>query len=245
MGTGARALLAVPCRQPVCAPPPACSVQCSMSPSHVVQVRTDATYPSGFMDVIEIEKTGEQFRLVYDVKGRFVVHRISPEEASYKLAKVGFDGLWGGSCVVISHCRLQALPFAFYRMHHLAPMHALKASVTIGMLSSLCSALVLRLGCPNMWLAPAGGEAAGGQGRRAVHRHARRPDHPLPRPRHPGVLHMLSCSFANQQPDVMRRWGAHPGCVSIVTPMHRNQTVLAVLLPLVCVASTPGSLACE
>ena len=55
----------------------------------MLQVRTDATYPAGFMDVIEIEKTGEQFRLVYDVKGRFVVHRISPEEASYKLAKVG------------------------------------------------------------------------------------------------------------------------------------------------------------
>lgn len=52
------------------------------------KVRTDATYPAGFMDVIEIEKTGEQFRLVYDTKGRFVVHRISPEEASYKLAKV-------------------------------------------------------------------------------------------------------------------------------------------------------------
>jgi small subunit ribosomal protein S4e len=57
--------------------------------SRLLQVRTDATYPAGFMDVIEIEKTGEQFRLVYDVKGRFVVHRISPEEASYKLAKVG------------------------------------------------------------------------------------------------------------------------------------------------------------
>ena len=53
-----------------------------------MQVRTDATFPAGFMDVIEIEKTGETFRLVYDTKGRFVVHRISPEEASYKLAKV-------------------------------------------------------------------------------------------------------------------------------------------------------------
>lgn len=40
------------------------------------------------MDVIEIDKTNEQFRLVYDTKGRFVVHRISPEEATYKLAKV-------------------------------------------------------------------------------------------------------------------------------------------------------------
>lgn len=52
------------------------------------KVRTDATYPSGFMDVIDIDKTDEHFRLVYDTKGRFVVHRISKEEASYKLCKV-------------------------------------------------------------------------------------------------------------------------------------------------------------
>ena len=52
------------------------------------KVRTDTTYPTGFMDVISIEKTGEQFRLVYDVKGRFTVHRISEEEAKYKLCKV-------------------------------------------------------------------------------------------------------------------------------------------------------------
>lgn len=32
-------------------------------------------------DVISINKTGEHFRLLYDVKGRFTVHRISPEEA--------------------------------------------------------------------------------------------------------------------------------------------------------------------
>ena len=52
------------------------------------KVRTDPTYPAGFMDVIEIEKTNEAFRLVYDPKGRFVPHRISKEEASYKLCKV-------------------------------------------------------------------------------------------------------------------------------------------------------------
>jgi small subunit ribosomal protein S4e len=52
------------------------------------KVRTDTTYPAGFMDVIEIEKTDEHFRLVYDTKGRFVVHRISKEEATYKLCKV-------------------------------------------------------------------------------------------------------------------------------------------------------------
>lgn len=52
------------------------------------KVRTDATYPAGFMDVIDIDKTDEHFRLVYDTKGRFVVHRISKDEAAYKLCKV-------------------------------------------------------------------------------------------------------------------------------------------------------------
>jgi len=52
------------------------------------KVRSDPTYPAGFMDVIQIEKTGENFRLIYDVKGRFTIHRITNEEAKYKLCKV-------------------------------------------------------------------------------------------------------------------------------------------------------------
>jgi len=52
------------------------------------KVRTDFLYPAGFMDVITIEKTNEFFRLIYDVKGRFSVHRITKEEAKYKLCKV-------------------------------------------------------------------------------------------------------------------------------------------------------------
>jgi len=39
-------------------------------------------------DVLSIEKSGEHFRLLYDVKGRFTIHRITPEEATYKLLKV-------------------------------------------------------------------------------------------------------------------------------------------------------------
>ncbi|XP_041351792.1 40S ribosomal protein S4-like isoform X2 [Gigantopelta aegis] len=52
------------------------------------KVRTDKTYPTGFMDVVTIEKTSENFRILYDVKGRFIVHRIKPEEAKYKLSRV-------------------------------------------------------------------------------------------------------------------------------------------------------------
>merc|ERR1719374_553181 len=40
------------------------------------------------MDVIQVEKTGENFRIIYDVKGRFTVHRIAAQEAKYKLCKV-------------------------------------------------------------------------------------------------------------------------------------------------------------
>lgn len=52
------------------------------------KVRTDPGFPAGFMDVVKIERTNEHFRLLYDTKGRFTIHRITPEEASYKLAKV-------------------------------------------------------------------------------------------------------------------------------------------------------------
>ena len=40
------------------------------------------------MDVVQIEKTSENFRVIYDVKGRFTVHRITSQEAKYKLCKV-------------------------------------------------------------------------------------------------------------------------------------------------------------
>jgi len=52
------------------------------------KVRTDSTYPAGFQDVITIDKTGEFFRLIFNVKGRFVIQPISAEEAKFKLGKV-------------------------------------------------------------------------------------------------------------------------------------------------------------
>ncbi|KHJ94929.1 Ribosomal family S4e [Oesophagostomum dentatum] len=52
------------------------------------KVRTDHKYPAGFMDVISIERTNETFRLLYDVKGRYTVHRITAAEGQFKLCKV-------------------------------------------------------------------------------------------------------------------------------------------------------------
>jgi len=56
------------------------------------KVRTDPNYPVGFMDVISIEKSDEHFRLMYDAKGRFMLHRLNnknfPKEPEYKLCRV-------------------------------------------------------------------------------------------------------------------------------------------------------------
>jgi len=52
------------------------------------KVRTDINYPAGFQDVVSIEKTDEHFRLLYDTKGRFVLHRITAKEAQFKLCRV-------------------------------------------------------------------------------------------------------------------------------------------------------------
>ncbi|PPR95019.1 hypothetical protein GOBAR_AA25645 [Gossypium barbadense] len=47
------------------------------------KVRTDKTYPAGFMDVVSIPKTNEDFRLLYDTKGRFRLHAISGDETKF------------------------------------------------------------------------------------------------------------------------------------------------------------------
>jgi len=52
------------------------------------KVRRDHRFPLGLMDIISIEKTGEHFRLLYDVKGRFQVVKIDAKEAKIKLCKV-------------------------------------------------------------------------------------------------------------------------------------------------------------
>lgn len=57
-----------------------------------------------YIDVITIEKSGEHFRLLYDIKGRFTIHRITPEEATYKLLKVRRVAIGnGGVPHVVTH----------------------------------------------------------------------------------------------------------------------------------------------
>ncbi|GMI54861.1 hypothetical protein ScalyP_jg7210 [Parmales sp. scaly parma] len=52
------------------------------------KVRTDYNFPAGFMDVVTMEKSNDAFRLLYDTKGRFILHRIEKEEQQFKLCRV-------------------------------------------------------------------------------------------------------------------------------------------------------------
>jgi len=59
------------------------------------KIRTDYRFPAGFMDVVEIKKANDVFRLLYDTKGRFVLHRIQKEETKFKLCKVTKSAMTG------------------------------------------------------------------------------------------------------------------------------------------------------
>ena len=52
------------------------------------KVRTDPKFPVGIMDIVTINKTGTNYRVNFDVKGRWRLVKISKEEAKYKLCKV-------------------------------------------------------------------------------------------------------------------------------------------------------------
>lgn len=52
------------------------------------KIRRDTKYPTGLMDVISIDKSGEHFRMLFDVKGRFALRAIKSEEAKFKLCKI-------------------------------------------------------------------------------------------------------------------------------------------------------------
>ncbi|HNS25283.1 MAG TPA: 30S ribosomal protein S4e, partial [Methanobacteriaceae archaeon] len=51
-------------------------------------VRKDYKFPVGFMDVIQIPKTGKTYRVLPDDKGRLVLHPISEENQNFKLCRI-------------------------------------------------------------------------------------------------------------------------------------------------------------
>merc|ERR1719473_2066759 len=68
------------------------------------KARTDITFPAGFMDVISIPATDKYYRMLYDVKGRYVPLSISKDEAKFKLGRVVKSCLGpGGVPYIVTH----------------------------------------------------------------------------------------------------------------------------------------------
>lgn len=70
------------------------------------KVRTDSHFPVGLFDVVSIEKTGEHFRVLYNVAKKFHLHKISSSEAGYRLAKATKKYEDQGIPYVVSSCGL-------------------------------------------------------------------------------------------------------------------------------------------
>jgi small subunit ribosomal protein S4e len=77
------------------------------------KVRTNITYYAGFMDVTSIDRSGKNFCLIYDTKGLFAGHHITPEEAKYKFWKGRkiFVGTKGIPYQVIHHSHTICYPY--------------------------------------------------------------------------------------------------------------------------------------
>merc|ERR1712159_515351 len=52
------------------------------------KIRRDRKFPVGLMDVVSIPKTKDNYRMLYDVKGRFCLTKIKEKESEFKLCKV-------------------------------------------------------------------------------------------------------------------------------------------------------------
>lgn len=52
------------------------------------KIRRNPKYPVGLMDVIDLPKVGAAYRVLYDVKGRFVFIKQSKKEAGFKLCRI-------------------------------------------------------------------------------------------------------------------------------------------------------------
>jgi small subunit ribosomal protein S4e len=62
-----------------------------LSEKHVLvdgRVRKDPKFPVGLMDVVQFPALNKSYRVLFDTRGRLVLHEISQEEARFKLCKV-------------------------------------------------------------------------------------------------------------------------------------------------------------
>lgn len=79
------------------------------------KVRTELNYPAGLMDVIRIAKTNQAFRLLFDIKGHYVLTKVKGEEANRKLCRVIRISKAKKSIIgrnTLAHGQMSSIPYA-------------------------------------------------------------------------------------------------------------------------------------
>jgi len=97
-------------------------------------------------DLVTIEKSGDRFRLLYDTKGRFVLHSVPESEAGFKLARVTGDGTSAKNIPYIT-THVSSVPIRRTEVMRFA-FSCSASAVSVAYLSSACvlSALLLQDG---------------------------------------------------------------------------------------------------
>lgn len=68
------------------------------------KVRRNGKFPCGLMDVINIPKLGVMYRVLYDVKGRFVFVKLNKKQGEFKLCKVEKKAIGPNKvCYLVTH----------------------------------------------------------------------------------------------------------------------------------------------
>jgi small subunit ribosomal protein S4e len=107
------------------------------------RARRDPRFPLGLMDVVNVVRTGENFRILYDVKGRFMPIRIESKEASFKLCKVKSKTLGKNKIPYIVTHDGRTIRFPHPEIKKTDTIKVSRAASSPGAALSLCCALLL------------------------------------------------------------------------------------------------------
>lgn len=68
------------------------------------KVRRNGKFPCGLMDVINIPKLGVSYRVLYDVKGRFVLVKLNKKQSDFKLCRIQKKAIGPNKvCYLVTH----------------------------------------------------------------------------------------------------------------------------------------------
>lgn len=115
------------------------------------KIKTEKNYPTGFMDIISIDKTKEDFRLLVDTLGRFILHKIEPKESVLKLCKVveGKKGQRGIPYIITHDGRTIRFPDPFIKKNDTI-LYDLSEKKIIDFIKFEMGSLCIIMGGPNV-----------------------------------------------------------------------------------------------